>query len=184
MRCFVACWPDDASRRHLDQAARDAHARCPGARRVRAENLHLTLAFIGELALPKAREAADAVRGVSSAPFDWQIDHVGHFERARVLWAGGPPEPRLEQMAERVRGELQTLRIRFDTKRFAAHVTLLRDVPPLGASGRGEVGRGEVGRGEPVEAIQPFAWPIRGALLLVSERDAQGATCYRPLASV
>ena len=178
MRCFVACWPDDATRRHLDQAARDAHARCPGARRVRTGNLHLTLAFIGELALPKAHEAADAVRGVLSAPFDWQIDHVGRFERARVLWAGGPPEPRLEQMAERVRCELQRLRIRFDTKRFAAHVTLLRDVPPPGASGRGEASRGDA-----IEAIEPFAWPIRDALVLVSEHDAQGATCYRPLGS-
>jgi len=173
MRCFVACWPDDSTRRHLDQAAQEALARCPGARRVRAENLHLTLAFIGELPLPKAREAAEALGRVSSAPFEWHIDHVGRFERAHVLWAGGPPEPRLEQLAERVRSELQTLQIHFDAKRFAAHVTLLRDVPPLGATHPVGV----------VEAIEPFAWPIRDALLLASERDSPGAPRYRALAS-
>jgi RNA 2',3'-cyclic 3'-phosphodiesterase len=173
LRCFVACWPDDSTRRRLDQAAGNALARCPGARRVRADNLHLTLAFIGELAPPKAGEVAEALRRVASEPFEWRVDHIGRFERARVMWAGGPPEPRLEQLAERARSELRALRIRFDTKRFAAHVTLLRDVPALGSAGEAET----------IETIEPFDWPIRGALLMVSERDAHGATRYRAFAS-
>lgn len=174
MRCFVACWPDDSTRRRLDQAAGNALARCPGARRVRADNLHLTLAFIGELPLPKAREAAEALRRISSEPFEWQIDHIGRFERARVLWAGGLPEPRLEQLAERARSELRALQVRFDTKRFAAHVTLLRDMPALRGAAHAEI----------VEPIEPFDWPMRDALLMVSERESQGATRYRALASL
>ncbi len=173
MRCFVACWPDDSTRHRLDQTAREALARCPGARRVHAENLHLTLAFIGELPEPKAREAAEALRRLSSEPFEWRIDHVGRFEKAHVLWAGGPAEPRLEQLAERVRNELQTLRIGFDRKRFAAHVTLLRDLPPRAATRIADV----------VEAIESFSWPIRDALMMVSERDPQGVLRYRALAS-
>jgi len=93
----------------------------------------------------------------------------GRFERARVLWAGGPPQPRLSQLAEQVRGELQALQIRFDSKPFAAHVTLLRDVPAGRSTGSSEV----------VEPIEPFIWPIHDARLLVSERDSDGATCYR-----
>jgi RNA 2',3'-cyclic 3'-phosphodiesterase len=173
VRCFVACWPDDSTRRRLDQAAGNALARCPGARRVRPDNLHLTLAFIGELPLPKAREAAEALRRISSEPFEWHIDHIGRFERARVLWAGGLPEPRLEQLAERARSELRALQVRFDTKRFAAHVTLLRDMPALRGAAQAEI----------VEPIEPFDWPMRDALLMVSERDSQGATRYRALAS-
>ncbi len=169
----MAGWPDDSARRRLDQVAADALARCPGARRVHADNLHLTLAFIGELALPKAREVAEALRRVASEPFEWHIDHIGRFERARVLWAGGPPEPRLEQLAERVRSELRALQIHFDTKRFAAHVTLLRDVPALGAAGDAQA----------VEPIEPFDWPIRDPLLMVSERGSQGAIRYRAFAS-
>ena len=171
MRCFVACWPDESTRSHLDQVARGALGLYPEARRVRPQNLHLTLAFIGELALPRAREAAVALSGVSSEPFEWRIDHIGRFERARVLWAGGPPQPRLSQLAEQVRGELQALQIRFDSKPFAAHVTLLRDVPAGRSTGSSEV----------VEPIEPFIWPIHDARLLVSERDSDGATCYRAL---
>ena len=168
LRCFVACWPDETTRYRLDRIAQDVVGRTPGARRVRAENLHLTLAFIGELPQPKARESADAVRDLAVEPFDWRIDHTGRFERAHVLWAGGPPEPRLEQLAERVRSQLRALQIRFETKQFAAHVTLLRDLPSRPPAG-------------PVDAIEPFVWPVRSAVLLVSTRDAQGATCYRPL---
>jgi len=173
MRCFVACCPDDATRDRLDQAAREALSRYPGARRVRRENLHLTLAFIGEVRPDRAHEAVEVLRGVSAEPFEWRIDHVGRFERAHVLWAGGQPEPRLMHLAERVRALLQSLHIRFDEKRFAAHVTVLRDLPPLRATGPGDV----------VEGIDPFAWPIRSPLLMVSERDAKGATVYRALES-
>ena len=171
MRCFVACWPDDATRARLDDTARNAHQRYPGARRVRGQNLHLTLAFIGELPSAKAHEAAQALGQLSIEPLEWRIDHVGRFESARVLWAGGQPDPRLMQVAERARVQLKTLQIGFDEKRFAAHVTLLRDLP----SQRGQ------GSSELAYPIEPFTWPIRDALLIVSERDPRGATVYRPL---
>jgi 2'-5' RNA ligase len=172
MRCFVACWPDDATRNRLDQAARQVLGRYPRARRVQAANLHLTLAFIGELALPRAHEAASALRAVAAEPFDWRIDHVGRFAHARVLWAGGPAEPRLTQLAQSARGELQALQIAFDTKPFVAHVTLLRDLPASRSTDSTV----------PQQAIDPpLLWPIRQARLVVSERDAQGLTRYRPL---
>jgi RNA 2',3'-cyclic 3'-phosphodiesterase len=175
MRCFVACWPDDATRAQLDHAARDAHQRYPEARRMRSDNLHLTLAFIGELPSTKAHEAVRALGHLSTETFDWRIDHTGHFDRARVLWAGGPPEARLMQLAERVREELKALHIRFDEKRFAAHVTLLRDLPSQHGHGSTE------GSTQLAYPIEPFTWPIREPLLVVSERDPQGATLYRPL---
>jgi 2'-5' RNA ligase len=143
----------------------------PGARRINAANLHLTLAFIGELPVSSAHEAASALRGVPSEPFDWCLDRVGRFDRARVLWAGGAEDARLADLAGRVRGCLQALRIRFDTKAFVAHVTLLRDLP--GRHGREST--------DAVEPIDPFGWPIRTAHLIVSERDPHGATRYRVL---
>jgi len=171
MRCFVACWPDDPTRDRLDRVARAAAARFAAARRLPPANLHLTLAFIGELPQPQAREVAAALRDACDQPFDWCIDHVGRFGRARVLWAGGPEEPRLTALASRVRERLRALRIPFDGKRFAAHVTLLRDVPAQPMAAASEV----------IEAIDPILWPIRAASLRVSERDAQGATRYRAL---
>jgi 2'-5' RNA ligase len=172
VRCFVACWPDDTTRDRLDRVASAMLPRYPGARRINAANLHLTLAFIGELPLSGAHEAASALRAIASEPFDWRIDRVGRFDRARVLWAGGAEEDaRLAHLARRVRGCLQALRIRFDTKAFVAHVTLLRDLP----------GRHRSESADAAEPVDPFAWPIQAANMLVSERDPHGATRYRVL---
>jgi len=172
LRCFVACWPDDDARTHLDELAQALHARFPGARRMRAENLHLTLAFIGPMPAPGARQLASALPEDSIEPFGWRIDRIGRFERARVLWAGSAEEPRLSELAAGVRRRLRTLQIAFDDKPFAAHVTLLRDLPTRAAGGPGA----------PFEPIgSPLAWQVRSAQLVVSDRDERGATRYRLL---
>lgn len=172
VRCFVACWPDDGARARLDELARTLLGRYPGARRMHAHNLHLTLAFIGQLATPRARELAAALAEDSIEPFEWRLDRIGRFERARVLWAGGAEEPRLLALAEGARGRLRTLQVRFDEKPFAAHVTLLRDLPAHAAREPGA----------PSESISgPFGWQVRSARLVLSERDERGATRYRLL---
>jgi len=172
LRCFVACWPDDDARRRLDELAQALHARFPGARRMRAENLHLTLAFIGPMPAPGARRLAWALSKDSIEAFGWRIDRIGRFERARVLWAGSAEEPRLSELAARARSRLRALQIDFDDKPFAAHVTLLRDFPTRAAGGPGA----------PFEPIaSPLAWQVRSAQLVVSDRDERGATRYRLL---
>ena len=173
MRCFVACWPDDATRSRLDDVARAAFGRNPLARRVRPENLHLTLAFIGELPQSMACEVCRAMAELTITPFTWCIDRLGRFDRANIVWAGGADESRLSELADRVRTGLRALEVRFDRKPFAAHVTLLRDLPaPRGALEPGQAI-------ESIEPIEPIGWPIGAARLLASERDADGLVRYR-----
>jgi len=170
MRCFVACWPDQATRTRLDHLAQGLHERNPGARCVRPRNLHLTLAFIGELPQSMAREVCRALAELPITPFTWCIDRLGRFDRANIVWAGGADEPRLSELADRVRAGLRALQVRFDPKPFAAHVTLLRDLPAP---------RGALVPGQAIESIEPIGWPIEAARLLASERDADGLVRYR-----
>ncbi|MFN7573384.1 MAG: RNA 2',3'-cyclic phosphodiesterase [Betaproteobacteria bacterium] len=134
MRCFVALWPDPATRARLAALTAEQQARFPQARPMLAENLHLTLAFIGELDDPQARAVAQAVARIDCTPLDWTLDRVGAFARAQVLWAGGPRSEPLDALAAQVRATLDALAIRYDRKLFAAHVTLLRDLPRAQAS--------------------------------------------------
>ena len=129
MRCFVALWPDAAARARLAALADEQGTLHRGARAMRAENLHLTLAFIGELDEPRARAAAQAVVRLEAPPFVWTLERLGVFARARVLWAGGPRCEALEALATRVRAALDALAIAYDRKPFAAHATLLRNLP-------------------------------------------------------
>jgi 2'-5' RNA ligase len=161
MRCFVALQPDEAALDRLDQLAGEQHARFPSARRMRRENLHLTLAFIGALDTDRARQVAARLAAEPSTPLDWSLDSVGAFAAARVLWVGGN-DARLDALAARSRRLLDDLGVPFDRKPFVAHVTLLRNVPRQAA-------REATRRLEP-----PIVWHAGAPVLLESSTGADG----------
>lgn len=161
LRCFVALQPDQAALERLDRLADEQHARFPMARRMRRENLHLTLAFIGALQAERARQVAARLVVEEPSPFDWSLDELGAFAGARVLWVGGA-EAQLEALAARSRRLLDELGVRFDRKPFVAHVTLLRNLPREAA---GDAAR----RLEP-----PILWRAAAPVLLQSTTDADG----------
>jgi 2'-5' RNA ligase len=167
IRCFVALQPDEAALERLDQLAREQHARFPSARRMRRENLHLTLAFIGALAADRAQQVAARLAAEPIAPFDWSVDSVGAFAGARVLWVGGT-DAQLDALAARARGLLDELDVRFDRKPFVAHVTVLRNVPR-------EAARDVTQRIEP-----PILWHAAAPVLLESRTDSNGVH-YEPV---
>ena len=96
------------------------------------ENLHLTLAFIGEV--PAAEPALEALSAVSFTPFELALEGLGCF--GDLWWAGMRPSPPLAALARRVRHALAEGGVPFDRKRFSPHITLLRkargDMPGIG----------------------------------------------------
>ena len=86
------------------------------------ENMHLTLAFIGEY--PDAEPVLDALSTVSFSPFEITLDGVGCF--GDLWWAGIKESAPLSSVVRRVRRALAENEIPFDRKRFSPHVTLLR----------------------------------------------------------
>jgi len=161
IRCFVALQPDEAALEQLDQLARAQHARFPSARRMRRENLHLTLAFIGALEADRAQQVAAKLAARPPTPFDWSLDAVGAFGGGRVLWVGGA-DAQLDALAAWARGLLDEIGVPFDRKPFVAHVTLLRNVPR-------EAARDAASSIEP-----PILWHARAPVLLESKTDSNG----------
>lgn len=86
------------------------------------ENLHLTLAFIGEY--PDARPVLDALDAVTFAPFTLTLDGLGCFDDA--WWAGVGESAPLHALARRVRRALAEKGIPFDRESFMPHITLIR----------------------------------------------------------
>ena len=86
------------------------------------ENLHLTLAFIGEY--PNAEAVLDALSGVTFTPFELMLDGVGRF--GDLWWAGLRDSAALTAVVRRVHRALAESGIPFDRKRFAPHITLIR----------------------------------------------------------
>jgi len=167
IRCFVALQPDEAARDRLDQLAREQQARFPAARRMRRENMHLTLAFIGALDAELAQQVAARLAAEPFAPFDWTLDAIGAFAGARVLWAGGS-NAQLQALAARARRLLDDLNVPFDRKPFVTHVTLLRNVPR------------EAAREAAHAIVPPIPWHAGAPVLLESRIDVQGLR-YTPV---
>lgn len=101
----------------------------PGARWVQAENFHLTLRFIGEVAAWQAREIDDALAAVRAPGFTLALAGVGTFERAgkpHTLWVGVERNERLDHLRAKVETALQRAGLEPERRRFSPHVTLAR----------------------------------------------------------
>lgn len=132
VRSFLAVLLPDVIQRRLDAAAADLRQRAPRVAWVRAENLHLTLRFLGsvdEPTLGRVREALDAATD-TIAPFTVALGGLGGFPDARaprVIWAGVVTGAEaLADLHARLEETLARRGVPRDARPFHAHVTLGR----------------------------------------------------------
>jgi RNA 2',3'-cyclic 3'-phosphodiesterase len=101
-----------------------------GARWVRAEGVHVTLKFIGEIPAERVSAIEDALRGAGvAAPVEAKFHGAGFFpneRHPRVFWAGVQASPNLAELATAVDKRLSTLGIGVETRDFRPHLTLAR----------------------------------------------------------
>ena len=83
-RVFFAVWPDAPTRNALDALSR-AYAARTGGRAAVASNLHLTLAFVGEVATCRVTALQEAGLAATAAevPFTLTLDRIGAFQQRR-----------------------------------------------------------------------------------------------------
>lgn len=106
----------------------------PGAHWVEAEQIHLTLRFIGEVDGAMFRDIREELAGVRSVPFAMQVQGLGYFpprQSPRVLWAGVAKNEALVLLRNRVEGVMVRCGLEPEGRKFAPHITLarLRDTP-------------------------------------------------------
>lgn len=89
------------------------------------ENLHLTLAFIGET--ERVAEIKAAVDAVKFEPFVIRTGKLGCFNgRSRVLWLGIEGEDKVKTIAQQLRRNLDKCGIDYAKGKFSPHITLVR----------------------------------------------------------
>ena len=123
MRLFVAVSLSDEVRKTLAKTQEYLQRHGVRGRYVPAENLHMTLAFIGEV--PEAEPVLEAIDAVPFEAFPITLDGVGVFGNG-MLWAGIRPSEPLEQLVKRLRRGLAEAEIPFDRQGFRPHITLIR----------------------------------------------------------
>lgn len=172
MRLFIAI---QLNNEMLDALAEvQGSLRFAGARGsfTKAENLHLTLAFIGEMPCPD--EALEALETVSFRPFDLRMDGCGCF--GDLWWVGVSDTAALEAVARRVRRALVEAGVPFDRKRFVPHITVLRraDFGRNGLAGN-DPDDSDAGRANlPALQIPDARMTVRRISLMRSDRGKNG----------
>jgi 2'-5' RNA ligase len=154
MRLFVAITLSEEIKETLCSAQDSMFDRGVRGNYTPVENMHLTLAFIGEY--PDAEPVLDALSIVSFSPFDITLEGIGCF--GDLWWAGIKESAPLYSVVRRVRRALAENEIPFDRKRFSPHVTLIRK-----ASGR-----------MPGIQIKPVSMNVGTVSLMRSDRGRNG----------
>jgi 2'-5' RNA ligase len=132
---FFAAWPSSQVQQALGKLAQDLKREC-GGRAVPAHNIHLTLAFLGDVGRDRLPGLETLAAAVTAQRFQLAVNHVEYWRHNRIVWAG------VEQCPESLRALVSGLErllapegFRFERRPYVPHVTLLRDArraPPAG----------------------------------------------------
>ena len=158
LRLFFALWPDDATRTALNHTGKWLHKHWDG-RRMRADTLHLTLAFLGRIPVAQLDALTASVDAIEAQAFELKLDQPGHWQHNRVGWLGpSQPPPQLGELVSALNAAIQQSGIAFDARPHVPHVTLLRNT---------------AGGGLP--ACEPVGWSVRDFVLVSSRIEEDGA---------
>ena len=93
----------------------------------RPENLHLTLAFVGET--ERIDAAVEALSKLDAACFELCLSGSGCFDH--LLWAGIAHNPALESLAAQTQMLLREAGFVLEEREFIPHITLVRNYTPF-----------------------------------------------------
>lgn len=158
LRLFFALWPDEATRTALNHTGKWLHQHW-GGRRMRADTLHLTLAFLGSTPVAQLDALVACADTLHSHAFELILDRAGYWRHNRIGWLGMDevPPPHLELVGA-LNTSLQTASFLVDTRPHVPHVTLLRNTT-----------------GGETPACEPIRWPVSEFVLVKSVPESDGA---------
>lgn len=164
-RLFFALWPTAELARQCEAVAKQ-HFDWRHARRLAAEQIHLTLVYLGPSDDDQRRCAEAVADNVQSTPFEMELDRLGVWPRPRVGWIAPREMPvPLPQLVAQLQQGLNACGYPPEERPFQAHITLLRKIrrPP-----------------EVEQLDSPLSWPVSEFVLVESRTLPQGAE-YRIL---
>ncbi len=164
MRLFIALPLPEAQVCALLKAQDELRAQGARANFSRRENLHLTLAFLGELEGVAVRDAQEAVLSLKATAFSLTLGRLGNF--GDTWWAGLQKSAPLDELAAEVRAALDRRGLPYDRKPFRAHITLARRLQAPAP---------------PRISLPPVTGTVERVVLFRSER-IQGQLTYVPVA--
>lgn len=138
MRLFIAVNFCDEVKNRLIELQEQLRAQAVKGNFTRPENLHLTLAFLGETPEEKMEDLFRILEGIRTpSPFEIVFSRTGRFTHSRkdLWWIGSDPDdpglPLLKAIHGQLLCRLEEEGFAADKRPFNAHITLGREVKSL-----------------------------------------------------
>ena len=156
MRLFLAVIPDNGIKDELCFMQKRLQLQGVNGIFTTRENMHLTLAFIGEYSNPGY--LSDVLANISLEPMRLVIDGIGCSGDS--FFAGIREDKGLDTNVKRIRKALADNGIPFDRKRFMPHITIIRNT--------------EYTKGLPADSPFPAGMDVGYISLMRSDRGKSG----------
>lgn len=139
VRLFIALLLPNEIKKVLEDIIVDLRPRVKGVRWVTAENMHLTLKFIGETKEENIGPITQVLEAVAAGrkPLTVSLDRMGGFpnlKNPRVVWVGLRGIEPAAEMAALLNRQLKPLGYESEKRPFSAHLTLGRIKFPIDAA--------------------------------------------------
>lgn len=122
MRLFIAIQLSDPMKKALVNLMHELKKQGVEGNYVPAQNLHMTLAFIGEYDDPA--RIKEVISRVPVPEFRMSLSDMGNF--GNILWAGVKGNQKLKACVKDLRSALDAEGIPYDRDKFVPHITLIR----------------------------------------------------------
>jgi 2'-5' RNA ligase len=157
-RLFFALWPDESLRQQISLHSKPVLSD-GGGRQVKSANLHITLAFLGNVD-PGQQSCVESVADkLQGSPFILSIDTAGYWHKPRILWIGPGTMPDiLVTLATALRDGALNCGLQMDMRSYNAHMTLMRKVTKKHVE----------------KKILPFTWQVNSFALVRSTSTPEG----------
>ncbi len=168
LRLFFALWPGPDAQRALAQSTHAAVA-ASGGRPIPTGNLHVTLAFLGNVERARLAALCEVARDLArpgGVPLRLRFQTLQHWRRPQILCAtvdaAAVQASGAAALAARIRAAARAAGFSPDLKPFHAHVTVAR----------------KVARAPDEQPMQPVDCDCTAFALVLSTNRADGGSAY------
>lgn len=153
----------------------DVQDRVRNARWIDADNLHLTLAFLGECSREQLTELDSGLGAIAMEAFELRVSGVGAFGggRPHVLYAALAESEPLRRLAGKIERLARQADIALERRKFHPHITLAR-------CGGGVIPAQAVGWTHTHARLKTDPFTVHGFTLFRSDLGT-GAPIYTPM---
>ena len=124
-RLFFALWPNNETRKKIDKINQSISSE--GLKRVKCENLHVTLVFLGNVDAESEAMIRQRMKNISAQPFTIQFDQLSFWRKPRILCLTTQQyDQQLLILVDALKRELEQCGMVMEDRPYKPHITLAR----------------------------------------------------------